>query len=109
MILPLVTHDVVLAVKNGPAGMWRAYGSPAHLSPHSTWLLLALAAAVTFVVWALSGVLRRGDHRTGGPAAQVIGLAGRRRSAETRRRSDSGRARPSATPHGRAQTGKGVH
>jgi hypothetical protein len=109
VVLPLVTHDVVLAVKNGPAGMWRAWSSPAHLSPHSTWLLLALTAAVTFVVWALSRALRRGAHRTGGPAAQVIDLAGRRRSAKTRRGSESDRARPSETPHGRARTGKGVH
>jgi hypothetical protein len=88
VILLLVTRDLVPAVKNGPPGMWRALSSPAHLAPHSTWLLLALAAAVALVAWALSRALRRRVHRTGEPA-QVIDLAGRRRSAKGRRRFDS--------------------
>ena len=89
MIVSLLMRHLVPAVKNGPPGMWRALSSPAHLSPHSTWLLLALAAAVALVAWALSRALHRRVHHTGVTTAQVIDLAGRRRRARAHGRFDS--------------------
>jgi hypothetical protein len=48
-----VAIGAVLAVKNGPPGMWRAWSSPAHLSVATTWLLLVLLAMVALAAWSL--------------------------------------------------------
>ena len=39
---------VALAVKNGPAGMWRALSSPAHIAPYGPlpWWLWPIAVAL---------------------------------------------------------------
>ena len=53
MALHTAAIDVVLAVKNGPPGMWRAMGSPEHISPRDSWLELALLMIAAIVAWSL--------------------------------------------------------
>ena len=53
MTLHAAVIGTLLAVKNGPPGMWRAWSSPAHLSAPTTWFLLFLVAMVTLAAWAL--------------------------------------------------------
>lgn len=45
--------DGVLAVKNGPPGMWRGLSSPAHISPHASLPAFAVVLATAFLAWAL--------------------------------------------------------
>jgi hypothetical protein len=83
--------DLTLAVKNGPAGMWRALSSPARIAPFGplAWWVLPLAVALTALgaVVARRLVAARAASGARPPAGggQLVDLDSRRRARQTRR------------------------
>jgi len=64
MTLHMAAIDGVLAVKNGPPGMWRGLSSPAHVSSHASLPALAVVLATAFLAWALLRGRERQTLRT---------------------------------------------
>ena len=83
--------DVTLAVKNGPAGMWRALSSPTRIAPYGplAWWLWPLAGALVALgaVVARRLVAARSASGARPPAGggQLVDLDSRRRARQTRR------------------------
>lgn len=77
--------DVVLAVKNGPPGMWRALSDPSRILPFGppAWWLWPLACGlVVALAWGVRRIAFawRRAGTPAGPHSEVIDLAARRHS-----------------------------
>ena len=82
---------VALAVKNGPAGMWRALSNPAHIAPYGPlpWWLWPVAVALVAVGarYARRSLAGRPQGRPRWPSGdgQVVDLGSRRRARGAQR------------------------